>query len=286
MCSSPYPKFLIIGILDMTTVDPDGIYYLGPKGSFSHEAALKIDGSHIEVPSISEIFDRVSMGGIGVVPVENTLEGPVNETLDNLYTRQGIYVNKRIDMKIDLVLASRPDANLQSITRVYSHNHAIHEARNTLSKLGLTNFIPVNSTSKAAQLALEDRHSAAICSRFAASLYGLKILKENIQDGVNITRFLVVSRDLTEDGERSIVLFTVPDVPGSLFKVLEKFYLHNINLSMIYSRPTKIIPWNYYFYLEFEGSIAETRRMGLLDELSEVTQELKIVGSYITVPAT
>ncbi|AKV73203.1 prephenate dehydratase [Metallosphaera sedula] len=267
-------------------VDPDGIYYLGPKGSFSHEAALKIEGNHIEASSISEIFDKLSTNAIGVVPVENTLEGPVNETLDNLYTRKGVYVNKRIDMKIDLVLASRPDVELESVTKVYSHNHAIHEARNTLSKLGLTNFIPVNSTSKAAQLALEDKQSAAICSRFAAKLYGLKILKENIQDGVNITRFLVVSRELTEVGERTIVFFTVPDVPGSLFKVLEKFYLHNVNLSMIYSRPTKIIPWNYYFYLEFEGSISEAKRTGLLDELSKVTQELKIVGSYTTIPVT
>lgn len=85
----------------------------------------------------------------------------------------------------------------------------------------------------------------------------------------------MVSRELTEVGERTIVFFTVPDVPGSLFKVLEKFYLHNVNLSMIYSRPTKIIPWNYYFYLEFEGSISEAKRTGLLDELSKVTQELK-----------
>lgn len=93
-------------------------------------------------------------------------------------------MNKRIDMKIDLVLASRPDVELESVTKVYSHNHAIHEARNTLSKLGLTNFIPVNSTSKAAQLALEDKQSAAICSRFAAKLYGLKFSRRTSRMGL------------------------------------------------------------------------------------------------------
>ncbi|WP_240938920.1 prephenate dehydratase [Metallosphaera hakonensis] len=258
------------------------MYYLGPKGSFSHEVALRLEGDHVELPTISEIFESVSKGGVGIVPVENTLEGPVNETLDNLYTREDIFVNQRIDTKIDLVLASRYDVELPLVKRVYSHNHAIHEARNTLSKLGLSNFIPVNSTSKAAQLAAEDRESAAICSKFAANIYGLKVLRDNIQDGVNITRFLVISKQLTKAGEKTILLFTVPDTPGSLYRVLEKFYLHNVNLSMIYSRPVKVIPWNYYFYLEFDGDLVMAEKTGLLQELKNVTQQLKIKGTYTT----
>ncbi|MEM3267904.1 MAG: prephenate dehydratase domain-containing protein [Metallosphaera sp.] len=291
------------------------MYYLGPEGSFSHEAALKVKEAYtskssiseifdgvskgalgvvpventLEGPvnetlvsksSISEIFDGVSKGALGVVPVENTLEGPVNETLDNLYARDEIYVNRRIDIKIDLVLAASPDAKKESIERVYSHNHAIHEAKRTLSRLGFVNFVPVASTSKAAQLASEDIKSAAVCSRLAAQIYGLKILHDSIQDGLNITRFLVISKELSENGERTILLFTVPDKPGSLYKVLEKFYLHNINLSMIYSRPTRKIPWNYYFYLEYEGDMISSKHSGLLNELRQATQELKPKGSY------
>ncbi|QKQ99852.1 prephenate dehydratase [Metallosphaera tengchongensis] len=262
-------------------VDPNGIYFLGPKGSFSHEASLNMSGLHVEAKSISEIFEKVANeGSIGVVPVENTLEGPVNETLDNLYKWNGVFVNYRIDMRIKLVLAVRNGTRLSDVKKIYSHSHAIHEARNTLSKMGLTNFIPVESTSKAAQLASEERDSAAICSEFAANIYGLKSVLSGIEDGVNITRFLVISKNYTSIGDRTIVLFTIPDVPGALYKVLEKFYIYNINLSMIYSRPTKIVPWNYYFYLEFEGDVDTAEKLGLVRELKEVTNELKIRGSY------
>ncbi|WP_252896497.1 ACT domain-containing protein [Metallosphaera hakonensis] len=82
--------------------------------------------------------------------------------------------------------------------------------------------------------------------------------------------------------KKTILLFTVPDTPGSLYRVLEKFYLHNVNLSMIYSRPVKVIPWNYYFYLEFDGDLVMAEKTGLLQELKNVTQQLKIKGTYTT----
>jgi prephenate dehydratase len=243
---------------------------------------LRIRGQRTPVTSITEIFDAVMRGGLGVVPVENTLEGPVNETLDNLYNRDEIFVNFRIDLPIRLVLAAREGTRLEDIDTVFSHNHAIHEARSWLLKAGLTNLVPVESTSKAARMALNEPRSAAVCSELASRIYGLKVLARDIQDGVNITKFIVISKSYTDQGDKSIIFFTVPDRPGGLYMALEKFYKKNINLTMIYSRPTKVIPWNYYFYLEFEGDIRSAERSGLIQDLRGSTLELKIKGSYRT----
>ncbi|MCY0873991.1 MAG: chorismate mutase [Acidianus infernus] len=256
------------------------MYYLGPKGSFSHEAALKISNAiYVEAQSISEIFYKVSSEGkLGIVPIENSLEGPINETLDNLFKFDDVFVNKIIELKINLVLASKGDINIKHIKNVYTHLYAYKEAQNSLLKLGIVNnVIPVESTSKAAILALSDPNSAALCSEFAARLYGLKILAYGVQDyNNNITKFALISKNVSFRGERSMILFTVPDLPGSLYKVLEKFYTFNKNLKMIYSRPVRSIPWNYYFYVEYEGSYEKE----LLDELKKVTTSLKFKGSY------
>ncbi|BDC19253.1 hypothetical protein HS5_21430 [Acidianus sp. HS-5] len=135
----------------------------------------------------------------------------------------------------------------------------------------------MESTSKAALLAISDPNSAALCSEFAAKLYGLKILVNEVQDyDSNITKFALISKKVSLTGERSIMLFTVPDLPGSLYKVLEKFYVLSKNLKMIYSRPVRSIPWHYYFYIEYEGTFDKD----LLNELKKVTTSLKFKGSY------
>ncbi|WP_281351088.1 prephenate dehydratase [Acidianus brierleyi] len=253
------------------------MYYLGPEGSFSHQASTLLSGKLIPKPTIKDIFVAVnnSLDALGVVPVENSIEGPVNETLDNLFAFDGIYSVYSIEIQIDLVLASKSD--LSKVKKIYSHNHAIREAQNNLEKLGVTNFVPVESTSKAALMANNDRESAAICSSFAAKLYNLEILYDKIQDGVNITKFLVISKKMRTDGNKAIFLFTVPHKPGGLYRVIEKFYLKNINLTMIYSRPLRNTPWNYYFYLEFENF---DNLSTLEKDVREVVIELKNKGSY------
>ncbi|MDT7875758.1 MAG: prephenate dehydratase domain-containing protein [Sulfolobaceae archaeon] len=259
------------------------MYYLGPKGSFSHEVAELLDGNKIAVRSITEIFEKVksNTNSIGVIPIENSREGPVHESLDNLYNHDQIYVKYEIEKKIELVLAANPAINeIHEIKKVYSHYHAIQESKETLRMLGISNIIPVDSTSTAASIALEERGSAAICSKYAAKLYGLKILLDNIQDGINLTRFLIISRDLSLNGDKSMLFFTIPHKPGSLYHVLGKFYKYNINLTMIYSRPLKTVPWQYYFYLEFEGELEEERVKKAIEELKEVTTSLKIKGSF------
>ncbi|MEW9490820.1 MAG: prephenate dehydratase domain-containing protein [Candidatus Aramenus sulfurataquae] len=255
----------------------DGIYYLGPEGSFSHQAASLLGGNLVPQSTISEIFKKVDEGesSLGVVPIENSLEGPVNETLDNLFQYDRLYVLYSVEIPVDLVLASRSE--IGKVRRVYSHIQAIREAKNTLEKLGIKEFIPVESTSKAALMALRDVESAAICSRFAAKLYGLDVLYDKVQDGVNITKFVVISKKFYTHGERGIFMFTIPDQPGSLYRVLEKFYKWNVNLTMIYSRPIRSTPWHYYFYLEFENKVD---LLSLEKEIRKVVLELKNKGTY------
>ncbi|BCU66858.1 prephenate dehydratase [Sulfolobales archaeon HS-7] len=259
--------------------DPHGIYYLGPEGSFSHQAVSALSGLKVPVKTISEVFDKISNSTMGLVPVENSLEGPVNETLDNLFTRDGIYVNASLEIEVNLVLAANQD--LSVIKRIYSHPHAIAEAGKRLKELGDFEIVQVESTSKAAKLASVEVNAAALCSEFAARLYGLNILERNLTDRGNVTRFFVVSNRLTTSGERTVLFFTVPDVPGSLYNVLREFYKRRVNVKMIYSRPLRRLIWNYYFYLEFEGSIDEFTP--LIDDLKKVTQEVKVKGSYTTI---
>ncbi|BFH73329.1 prephenate dehydratase domain-containing protein [Sulfurisphaera javensis] len=218
---------------------------------------------------------------IGVVPIENSIEGPVHETLDNLFKFDDIYVNYEIEKEIKLVLAVNPSVNsIDDIEVIYSHSHAINESKETLSKYNLTNFIPVESTSTAALYASKQKYSAAICSEYAAKLYNLKILLENINDSINITRFIVISKKLTTYGNKTMLMFTVPHKPGSLYRVLEKFYINEINLTMIYSRPLKSIPWQYYFYLEFEGNLEDEKVKDTLAKIQNLVTTLKIKGTF------
>jgi prephenate dehydratase len=257
------------------------VYYLGPKGSFSHEAALNLSGEHREANTITDVFKAVltQSNAFGVVPVENSLEGPVNETLDNLYFEDEIFVGIEIQKKIDLVLATKDAAG--EIKRIYSHPYALREAQHSLSRIS-AQLVPVESTSKAATLALQNSESAALCSRFAAKLYDLKVVHENLQDGVNITRFVAISREISKTGEKTMLLTTVPHRPGGLYRLLERFYHANINLTMIYSRPIRNTPWHYYFYIEFDGEIDDRNVSSCLSSLSEVANVLKIKGSYHT----
>ncbi|HII75035.1 TPA: prephenate dehydratase [Sulfurisphaera tokodaii] len=262
-------------------IDPNGIYYLGPKGSFTNEVAEIFEGDKIPKRTITEVFNSITDNSIGIVPIENSIEGPVHETLDNLFKNEEIYVNYEIEKEIKLVLAVNPSVNsLNDIEVIYSHSHAINEAKETLSKYNFTNFVPVESTSTAALYASKQKYSAAICSEYAANLYNLKIILRDINDSINITRFIVISKKLIEDGDKTMVMFTVPHKPGALYKVLEKFYNNNINLTMIYSRPLKSIPWQYYFYLEFEGNIKDNKVKATLEEIRNITSMLKIKGSF------
>ncbi|MEM4774481.1 MAG: prephenate dehydratase domain-containing protein [Sulfolobaceae archaeon] len=256
------------------------MYYLGPEGSFTYEVAVKLGKNLVGVKSITEVFRKVedSENSIGVIPIENSKEGPINETLDNLFNNDKIFVNYEIEKDIKLVFASKsPEIN--QIKRIYTNYYAGAEVREFISRLN-KEVIYVSSTSEAAKLASSDPAAAAICSEYAARIWGLNVLESSLQEGINITRFIVISKRMTVKGDKTMIFLTIPDVPGSLYKSLEKFYKYNINLKMIYSRPLKYVPWEYYFYLEFQGELEDNRVKKALEELREVVISMKIKGSF------
>lgn len=238
----------------------------------------------MEARTISEVFDLVEANdGIGVVPIENSIEGPINETLDNLFLRDNIYVTREIEIPIRIVLCANKEVKgYNKIERLYAQPYAYSESKERINDIikNIKELIPVESTSKAAVLASKDPQGAALCSEFAAKLYGLKVLIRDVQSGPNFTRFFIIAKRLKLRGSKTLLFITVPHRPGGLYKALEKFYKHNINLTMIYSRPIKTIPWRYYFHIEFEGSLSLKKVNKAIEELKEYVEVLKIKGSY------
>mgnify|MGYP001770694459 FL=1 len=246
--------------------------------------ASRLRGRKVETRTITEVFERVNEhGGLGVVPIENSIEGPVNETLDNLFSRDNIYVIREIEIPVRIVLCVNKNVkNGDEIERLYAQPYAYSEAREKINGLvkSIKELVPVESTSKAAVLASKDPRGAALCSEHAAKLYGLKIIAKDVQSGPNFTRFFIISKEPRQRGSKTLIFLTVPHRPGGLYHALEKFYRHNINLTMIYSRPIKTIPWRYYFHIEFEGSLILKKVRKALDDLKEYVEILKIKGSY------
>jgi len=260
--------------------DPHGIYYLGPKGSFTYEAAANIGLNLKECKTITGVSDALEGGSgrLGVVPLQNSLEGPVNETLDNLFSRGSTYVNSVLELEVRLVLASKKRSSV--FRKIYSHSHALREIRSGAIDAFGAQVIPVESTSHAAMLASSDDSAAAICSRLAAEMYGLEVVLDDVQQDNNVTKFAVVSGSLTTDGDRTMLLATLPHRPGGLLKLLEAFYAEGVNLTMIYSRPLKDSLWHYYFLLEFEGCLNQPNIQRCLQAIPREGYTIRLCGSY------
>jgi len=263
------------------------IAYLGPKATFTHQAALEYFGlsaQFVACSTIKDVFLEVEnrRADYGVVPVENTIEGVVNYTLD-MFLESDVKISGEVVLPITLHLLSA-SGSLESIERVYSHKMAIAQARSWLERnLPHAQIIEVESTAKACEIVLEDERAGAIASEVASYTYHLNILARNIQDsGDNYTRFLVIARkDLRPTGkDKTSILFGVKDEPGALYRALEVFYRYGINLTKIESRPSRRKAWDYVFFVDLEGHREEDRVRRALGELREKTQFLKILGSY------
>jgi len=187
-------------------------------------------------------------------------------------------------IRISHCLISYHDYELKDIRRVYSHPQALGQCRNFIKKWKLTPY-PTYDTAGSVKMLSRRRikYAAAIASRKAAEIYGLKVLMEGVEDNKNnYTRFLVVSRNFIKPVGRvkTSIVFTVKHVPGSLYKALEVFASRGINLTKIESRPVIGRPWEYYFYLDFEGDVEDDIVKDALKELSQKTTYVKILGSY------
>lgn len=267
---------------------------LGPKGTFSHEAALKFCRSCdiLFCKDIEEIFERVekSKAVYGIVPVENSLEGSVSLTLELLLERDA-EICREIVLNINHHLLALKGAKLSSIKYVFSHPHALAQCRGAIKKLKLStrNFL---STAEAAReiSAKKAENAAAIASEMAAKTYGLEIIKRNVQDySENKTRFFVISKKCEDKAVKaakktgklkSSIIVGIKDKPGALYDMLGSFAKRGINLTKIESRPSKKMLGDYVFYIDFEGDKEERRIKNVLKELSEATTFVKVLGSY------
>jgi chorismate mutase/prephenate dehydratase len=265
---------------------PLRIGYLGPGGSFSHTAAMLKFGQSVEyepITDITSIFDEVSKGhcDLGLAPVENSMGGGVIETLDALIDSD-VKVCAEVLMAIHHNLLG--NCLLEEVEKIYSKPEVFAQCRNWLSAtFKEAQTVPVASTAKAAQIAAEEPKAAAIGSKIAAELYGLRVICENIEDiANNITRFLIISReDARPTGEdKTAILFSTAHKTGALVDVLDVFKRYEINMTNIESRPSRKREREYYFFVDCLGHRTDKNVREGLEESRKHCLQLSILGSF------
>jgi chorismate mutase/prephenate dehydratase len=266
--------------------EPLKVSCLGPLATFSHLAALRHFGSSarfMPMGSIKEVFESVERAEAqyGVVPIENSTEGVVSSTLD-MFIDYELQVAAEIILEVSHNLLSRADHS--KVTRIYSIPIATAQCKQWLGThmYGVPVF-EATSTARAAEMAAKDPESAAIASELAAKIYDLNILARNIEDSRhNVTRFLVISKDFPpkSGNDKTSIMFSIKDRPGSLYEILLPFKRARINLTKIESRPSRRKAWEYIFFVDMVGHIEDKKVKKAIESLKEQCLYLKILGSY------
>jgi len=264
------------------------VAYLGPEGTFSHQAAVEQFGSQVELAPmghLEEVFAATERGEthFGVIPVENTIEGAINPTFDALMECE-VTVCGEVMVPIVQNLLSR-SGRLEEVRVVASIPQATAQCRRWLQeRLPRVEIRDTNSTAAAAQLAAADPEVAAIASTVAAEAYGLEFVGRGIEDRRgNTTRFVVIGREapLPSGNDLTSAAFTVRrDQSGALHKLLEPFARHGVNLTAVQSRPMKGKPWEYVFFIDMEGHDSQDAVGKALDEAAAYAHSHKILGSF------
>lgn len=263
------------------------VAYLGPEYSFSHLAAVERFGQAVEymrVGSISSVFEEVNRGHVdfGVVPLENSTDGGIAETLDMFMRLPQIKISAEVRLKIHHNLLANTEQEM--IRRVYSKPQALAQCRNWLSKnLPHSDLKEVSSTAVAAQLAQQEPGAAAVASRQAAVRYNLRILYSDIEDYPhNETRFAVIGHQESDrtGNDKTAMMFRVPHEPGSLVKALDIFRQNKLNLTWIESFPAKLAKPEYVFFVDFEGHADDPKVKKALQALEKHCEQLAVLGSF------
>ena len=263
------------------------VAFQGEPGAYSEMAASDYfpRAKFLPSKSIQSVFEILESGksDFAVVPIENSIEGSINETYDLLYKTNTV-VYGEIYQRIRHCLIANPGIRDSGIKCVYSHPQALAQCRTYLQEKGLEP-IPTYDTAGAVKLIKREKlmDAAAIASKRAANLYGMKILDESIEDKKsNYTRFLILSKEHSKptghDG--TSIIFSVRHIPGALYGILEEFAKRKINLTKIESRPTKEVPWEYNFYVDFEGHSHDKEISELIKAIKRKALFIKILGSY------
>jgi chorismate mutase/prephenate dehydratase len=263
------------------------IAYLGPEGTFTQTAALKHFGHSVSTSayaSIDQVFREVESDAChyGVVPVENSIEGIVNHTLDMLIN-SGLLICGEVELRIHHHLISKAK-DVSDIKRIYSHQQSLAQCRSWLdTHLIQADQIAVNSNAEAARMASQEKDAAAIAGNAAAENYQLNFLVNNIEDDPdNTTRFLVIGRHMTppSGNDKTSLLFSTPNKPGALHQMLACFANNNVSMTRIESRPSRRGMWDYVFFVDIEGHAEDEFVLRSLEQLEQCASMVKLLGSY------
>ncbi|MCX6647830.1 MAG: prephenate dehydratase [Candidatus Bathyarchaeota archaeon] len=264
------------------------VAYQGVPGAYSEAAVIQHWGDAAEPiprPYLEDVFSTVEAGEAeaGLVPVENTLEGSITRTYDLLNERSLTVLGETV-FRVTHCLIANPGVKPQDIKRVYSHPQALGQTRVYLATHG---YEPVNhfDTAGAVKMIRDGglRDAAAVASRRAADIYGMSVLAEEIEDnGENYTRFLHIGRGSTQPTgrDKTSLAFTVDNRPGTLIAALRVLADRRLNLSKIESRPYTGRPWEYVFFIDFDGHREDHASADALRELAAYAWSLKVLGSY------
>lgn len=266
---------------------PLTVAYWGPPATNTHMASIQKFGSSstfVPVGTIPDVFSEIERerADYGVVPIENSTEGVINHTLDT-FLQSDLKICSEIYLPITHNLLSCED-EVSKVKRVYSIPVATAQCRNWLrASLPDVEIIDVSTTAKAVQISAEEPGSAAIGTSLAAEVYKVKIIAEHIEDNPqNKTRFLVVGRNepAPSGKDKTSVMFSVAHKSGSLFRAISAFEKYDVNLTMIESRPTKLTPWEYVFFIDCQGHVTDEPVKKALKALEEHTSFVIVLGSY------
>jgi prephenate dehydratase len=272
------------------------IAYQGEAGAYSEAAALKFqaEATPLPCPAFDDVFHAVEGGRAtcGVLPIENSIGGTIHRNYD-LLVQHELKIVGEVELPVIHCLAALPGTTLANLTQIYSHPQALAQCDRFLRSLSGIEIVATYDTAGSAKLIRERQltTTAAIASERAAAIFDLDVLQRGIQDFAdNITRFLIVTRpDMAEkvmggrEPNKTTVVFTLPNLPGSLFRALSVFALRDIDVTKIESRPIPGRPWEYLFYLDLAAGAHELRASRALTHLAEFAPSSKTLGSYPSV---
>lgn len=265
------------------------IGYQGVEGSFSEEALRKYFNSYDSIKNYEEfkdVFNALENNYIqyAILPIENSYTGAITEVYD-LLVKYNFYIVGEECIKIDQNLMGISGTNIDEIEEIYSHPQGFEQSRGFLSRYDKIKLIPYHNTAISAKLVsdLKDKKKAAIGSKKAANIYGLSILKENINDKKdNHTKFIIIGKELkyNDSSNKISVVFSLEDKAGTLYKLLRHFAENHINMIKIESRPNKHESWKYLLYVDFEGNLNNDLVKNALELIEKNSGYFKIIGNY------
>ena len=259
----------------------------GVEGAYSQLACEKL----FRLPNIfyfnsfDAVFSAIEKGlcRYGIIPLENSTAGSVNKVYD-LMMRHNFRIVRSVRLKVDHNLLVKPGTRMEDIREIYSHEQAINQCARYLQKFSGVKIIPCENTAMAAKYVSEaGGGAAALSSRSCAKLYGLTCLEDSVQDqGNNYTRFICISKDLEiyPGADRTSLMLVLPHTPGSLYKVLSRFYALGINLNKLESRPLPERDFEFMFYFDLDTPVYSPQFIQLMGELQNICEEFNYLGSY------